>query len=111
MDFNKNMEQLLQNDQINFKADPSIRLRLLNHLKMNSVFSYVSKNSIAPVLAIGKRFGVRGWKYGIAAAFFVLIFFGTKMGHESSLFVSNDTITNTQFVDSIGLDSIGFIHQ
>ena len=102
-EFDYNIERLIKGDNLDFKPDPSIKYRLLNYLDLKSVFSRVRRNSLFPNINLNSLFKLPAWKIGIVTVLFVFFIANNKINNNKSLLVNNDTVVNSQIIDTVNL--------
>ena len=104
LEINKNISDLIQNDQLPFEPDPAIEIRLLNHLQLKAAYSKPRQNMIMPIFTGFLTSKLLELKIGVVAAI-MIGFIGFKQLNNQS---NKITVTDTCSVNLKG-DSIGYL--
>lgn len=107
--FEKHLSSQLQNDKLNFSADPAIQDRLMYRMQLKSSKSAVHKNQILPFLGVLFAPEMVFWKLGIVAILLISSISYNHYSHnESNVKVADSThifnlidTTNIQFKDTL----------
>lgn len=107
--FEKHLSSQLQNDKLDFVADPAIQARLMYHMQLKSSKSAVHKNQFLPFLGVLFAPELLVWKLGVVA---ILLISSMSNNHfnpnegfiqvadSTQVFNLTDT-ANIQFMDTL----------
>ena len=93
--FDKHIQELINNDQLGFEADPAIHQRLEYHMLLKSPYNKTSMNSIIPkfkVLGFGKQ-----WIWKLAVVGMLIFFF---IGYQQQIKQNPFTLVNFDSIEA-----------
>ncbi|MCG8699314.1 MAG: hypothetical protein MI922_14760 [Bacteroidales bacterium] len=95
-----NIQELVNNDTLNFEADPKIQNRLRYHLQLKSASSKIRMNSFTPTLSSILNMKTLVWKIGLATVMLLAVFSYRQTQNNGFYFTGNDSIVVNQITDS-----------
>jgi|GEM_PF-5817316 hypothetical protein len=106
------IKDLIQSDKLHFEPDPSIELRLKNHLQMKISSSPTKQNMLLPFFTGFLSSKLIGLKLSIMVALIIGFAGLRQINHQENKTFATDTCNVNSISDSIGymevMDSISF---
>ncbi|MDF1547254.1 MAG: hypothetical protein P1P88_05500 [Bacteroidales bacterium] len=104
IELDKNLQNLIANDELPFKADPSIQQRLNYHMQLKASRAQVKQNSLIPFLSGVFTSKLIGLKISLLTV--ALLFIGYRqINHPSVSFSSADTAYVSRSIDTLNFQT------
>jgi len=97
------LKDLIQNDKLQFEADPAIKLRLMNHLQAKIGSSFPRQNMIMPFFTGFLSAKLIGLKVGVIASVLIAFIGFKQMNNQSNKTILTDTCSVFEKNDTVGL--------
>jgi hypothetical protein len=93
IDFDKDLYNIIQNDELNFDVNPSTIHRLRNHLNIVCMRSSAKMNSFLPLFRLKELRPLAGIKVGVVCLLFFMFYGYQQINSSSNSFSSGSDTT------------------